>query len=624
MRTFLCTVVVMLALSGAACSGEEQPPVPPQAESELVESEESEASSAAAPDPSNYEGSETVQSEGVDELQPPAQQAASRKEEHQEDEHDQPETSGELPAPLAQALDCDQHPFAAEAARWASLDALRTEEDDAGPADREIEHADDQEYASKLLYEARAAMAAWFSRLETLTLEASLIAHWDQRCISLALSSTIRLDPLAALSVGDYGDWFELWTGLPLPESAEEVQMQDYLYEGRVYSTITGLRGWGGSRWHYPLDYDDGALHQWLAVKPSALASYGKDGDELDCALDDGGIAEGRHEGEEVWVVTCTTTVGNLLPFESYLPDSDAEAQSWLVRITISQDSGAPLVTEYRAVAREHDGRHGWVLRRVELTGWNEPTNLPQPEPLLEGNEFAELEQQLRARAAVPERLLDLAQRWKADPEDARWTLEIHLEKGATDSQQGMRLSESRSAETLERTLFSYEPSGDRGFAIRPGARLLWNRDGLQVSDADVDGEPVWRPSAPDEHGFGSTTLEEVLAERDWVDLGLFSDLLELSEPNVEPPEDGKTNYQVWFTSGVLEPGDTHFERFASLIERGYSELRIGDIEVLRIDLFGMSIELDGGRRRLTSHSVGAEVVTDSGTFGLALRSSLD
>lgn len=626
MRTLLRTVVVLpaLALCLFGCDGEEPAPAA-QADLERVEQEESTASSATARDAPEQSASEMEQSEAVDEPQPLGQQGASQETAQETPEEGQPEPSGDFSAAVAKAPECVAHPLAEEAARLAELGAPSPDEHQEEPADEEIGSAVDRESRVELLAAARESMAGWYSRLETLTLEASLIADWEWRCINLAVSSTIRLDPLAALSVGDYGGWFELRTGLPLAESDQAALMQDYLYEGRVYSTVTGAGGWGGSRWHYPLDYDDGAIHQWLAVEPSELASYGRGGDELDCVLAEGGrIAEDRYEGEAVWVVTCPSAIGSLMPFEGYPPDSDDGVLSQVVRITISKDSGAPLVSEFQAVARERDGRYGWVSRRVALTGWNKAVELPRPEPLLEGGEVEELFQQFRARAAAPERLLILAQRWKAEQEDIPWTLQIHLETEATADKHRTRLSDVRSADTLERTFFSWEPRGDRVFSIRPGSRLRWNREGFQASDADVDGEPAWRPSTPYEHGFGDTTLETLLAERDWVDLGLFSDLLELGESDVTPPDDGRTNYVLWAMSGVMEPGDPRFERFASLIERGFSELRIGDVEVDRIDFFSMAIRLDAGRRQVTSHGVYSEVVTDFGAFSLRFLVVLD
>ncbi|MYB23471.1 MAG: hypothetical protein F4066_05595 [Chloroflexi bacterium] len=501
-------------------------------------------------------------------------------------------------------------------------DEAVTASDDEGA---ESELAEDWEERLVLLAPAQEAMKGWFSRLETLTLEARLVADWEGRCIELAVSSTIRLDPLVALSVGDYSPWFELETGLPLAESDHGVVMQDYLYEGRVYSTLTGLDGWGGSRWHYPLDYDDGAIQQWFGVEPSELASYGGDGDELNCVLADSGeIAEDRHEGEDVWVVTCASTIESLLPFEGDIPDSYDEALSRVLRIVISRESGAPLVSEYYVASRGRESRRNWTSRRIALTSWNEPIELPPPEPLLEGGEFGELLQQFRDRAAAPERLLDLAKRWKAERKGQSWTLEIQLESDASDGEHRTRLRESRSAEAMERTLMEREPDGDGGHVWTTGTRLLWNRDGFQVSEADVDGEPAWRSSMPDEHGFGSTTLEALLAERDWLDLDLFSDLLKLSEPEVTLPDDGETDYLVMVDSGALGPSDANFDQIASMIGRAYSELRIGDIEVLRIESFGMSIRLDAGRRQLTSHGAGGVVATDTGTFGLWFWISLD
>ena len=93
--------------------------------------------------------------------------------------------------------------------------------------------------------------------------------------------------------------------------------------------------------------------------------------------------------------------------------------------------------------------------------------------------------------------MLDLAQRWKAEQDDQPWALEILLETESADDKRIAQLREFRSDEALERTVSSWEPHEDSGSVLRTGARLLWNRDGLQVSDADVDDEPAWRASTP-------------------------------------------------------------------------------------------------------------------------------
>ena len=160
----------------------------------------------------------------------------------------------------------------------------------------------------------------WYSRLETLTLEASVIADSEWRCISLALSPTIRLDPLAALSVGEYGGWFELRTGLPLAESDEvdpdaglplrRPGLQHDHRSRRLGRVPAGTILWTSTT---------GRFDQWLAVEPSELSFLRGDIDELDCALSDaGGIAEARHEGEDVGVVTCESTIESLFPFEGF------------------------------------------------------------------------------------------------------------------------------------------------------------------------------------------------------------------------------------------------------------------------------------------------------------------
>lgn len=521
------------------------------------------------------------------------------------------------------ARDCGVPGLAAEAER-AAAEASSAQADESQAHEVREFSVDDERYA---LFEAASeAMADWYSRLETLTLEARSVGGWNGNCSELALDTTVQVDPLASLSVGDYSPWFRLETGLPLAKSDEAVQMQEYLYDGRVYGTVTGLEGWGASRWHWSHDYDDGALQQWLGVRPSSFASYDLLRDELLCGLVEGGaIVEDEYEGEAVWVVTCEYETVSLLPFDGDFRDSYDEALLREVQITISQESGAPLVSEYDVAFTNRDGEIGWTLRRIVLTSWNEPVELLRPEPLLEGDEFGRLVEEFRERASAPERLLELAQRWKDEQEEHAWTLQIRLETRDTDPEDWWQVSETRSPESIERTAYAADQITDGGgFVHRPGLRLLWNRDGFQVSEADEDGEPVWKPSPPAEHGFGDAPLEEVLAGRVWADLDLFNDLLKLSELEASLPDDGRRDYWLDIGSGVQEPGDPHFKELAALIERAHSGLRIGDIEILRIDSFDMWIRLEAGRQRIEEIGVGAVFETDSGMFTLSFWNGHD
>ncbi len=630
-QTFLGTVVGLLALAllVIGCDGEEAGPAQADTKQEQVAASEAaqeageEAAEAHGPSiPARESANESGRSEEAGEAD---RERPSEQVEAQSD--DAPSVPGGAPI-VVQARACDAHPLAAEAER-ASAVALAVQADDAGgEGESEVIVVDEEQL--ELIEAATEAMAGWFSRLETLTLEASLVADWNGSCTQLALDTTVRIDPLASLSVGDYSPWFQLETGLPLAESDETVQMQDYLYDGRVYSTVTGLDGWGASRWHYPLDYDDGAIHQWFAVEPSEFASYARDGDELHCATyEGGGIAEDEYEGEAVWIVTCHYVIETLLPFDGDTPDSYDEALLQVVRITISQNSGAPLVSEYDAASGNRDGGTNWASRKIVLTSWNEPVDLPRPEPLLGGDEFEQLVEQFRVRAAAPERLLSLVEGQLATQHDMPWASEISLRLDGGNVEEEPWVRVTRTPDTFNRT-FSFAEEANGGYRWDERNRLHWNGDGFWISEQEVDGEPVWTESTPAAHGFGHTSLDELLAERALIDLDLFRKLIDHAEmrgsgPSVDHADvSGRTYYEVWVDSGVLLPGDPLFDRIAALLEAALAKSGYEDQAVLRVESFGMRIWVAVRDLHESTLAGGGAFQTDGGSFGLWISVGFD
>ncbi|MCY3733252.1 MAG: hypothetical protein OXG42_03130, partial [Chloroflexi bacterium] len=463
---------------------------------------------------------------------------------------------------------------------------------------------------------ANEAMDGWISQLETLTLEASVAGGRDDGCSALAVSVAIQLDPLTAWAVGDFSGWFEMFTGFSLAESEQPVFLQQYSLNEKAYSTVTGLDGWTGPLWHWPLDYE-GMIHQYFGIRPSFFAYLGRNRDEFECATYEGGaVAEERYEGEAVWIVTCKTDVDSVMPFLGGYFNDDYELTT--AQVTISQASGAPLLTEYRRVYRDSDGNVSWSSNRVVLTSWNEPIDFPTPEPFVEYAEYEDLIERLKASAARPEQVIDLAQRWLDGQDRIESTVELRLEIDGAEHESHSTMRESRSLGAFERTWIVEEQLSPSSSTWKPARRLFWNRDGFWVSDADVDGEPVWTASTPTANGFGNMTVDELLAERAWIDLALFRDLLDLSETTVVTPGDGRMEYDVQLEIGVMQPGDTHFDRVAALIKSALSELEYGDVAVLRIDSFVFGVWLNhSGRVGPLAQVVEAEFLSDSGTIKL-------
>ena len=529
-----------------------------------------------------------------------------------------PETSKGAPV-VKRVQDCDAHILAADSALGAVAD--RTAQfGGANPVEQSQVEQEAREEQVRLIDAAGKAMFHWFSELESMTLEASSAVLRDGGCTQIALTVAIRVDQLAAWSVGDFSPWFERYTGLPPTESDQPLVMQQFLTARRVSSTVTGLDGWGGRYWYWPLDFDEGIVHQYFGIRPSALAAYSRDQDELDCAASEGGdILEDVRHGEAVWVVTCEVEVGELMPLSWGQPDDDLVQN--VLRITIDQASGAPLVTEYLRAWRDRDGVLQRSSARIVLTGWNETIDFPVPEPLVEDAEYAKLLERLTASAARPERLLELAERRLAGQDDIAWSMDIWPDVRGAGTQDRAKVRDTRLPDAFERTVLIPERANG-GYIWNPRVRLFWSRDGFWVSESELDGEPVWTPSNPAGHGFDGTTLDELISERPPFDLALFRDLFDRYEADVRLPEPGETDYFVAIVIEDLRPADPDFDRIATLLESALAGTGRGDVAVSHIDLFAIGFELNVGHERWTLQRSGSEFQTDGGAFILFIRVS--
>lgn len=618
-QTFLGRVVGLLALAllVIGCDGEDAGPAQADTKQQQVaaseavqEAAEQQAQSTAVEGPA----SEVGRSDEVERGQ-------SEKDGHQPSANvGEQSVSGTLRGEdgalvITEALDCESAGSVVEG----ELAAARkpNEQSDEHRADEAAELEDEEQGEKLVLVEAvNEAMDAWISQLETLTLEASMAGGVSNRCVELAVNVAIQLDPLTAWAVGDFSGLFEIHTGLSLAESERPILMQQYSLEEQAYSTVTGMDGWTGPLWHWPHDYE-GMIHQYFGIRPSFFTHLGRHRDELECATYDGGtIAEDRYEGGAVWVVTCATDVDSVMPFLGGYFNDDYDLT--MAQVTISQSSGAPLLTEYRRVSRNSDGELSWSSVKVALTSWNEQIDFPTPEPFVEYAEYEDLIERLKASAARPEQVIDLAQRWLDGQDRIESTVELRLEIDGGEHESHSTMRESRSLGALERTWMVEEQLSANSTTWKPGRRLFWNRDGFWVSDADVDGEPVWTASTPAANGFGDMTVDELLAERAWIDLALFRGLLDLSETIVVTPGDGWMEYDVQIQIGVLEAGDTHFDRVAALIKSALSELEYGDLSVRRIDSFVIDVWLNhSGRVGPLAQITETEFLSDAGTIKL-------
>lgn len=611
-----CIVVGLLsvALLAFGCGGEDASQAPPQAEveqpSERLEQALGEAADEAAEqqEPSETAGS-VGRSAGVEggqresEAERPSSTAA-QSEDDAEPDHSSPEAPSStvegaidlragVPA-AAHVSDCISDDIVAEAERVAARDQSGQAEKAEASESTELDD-DEWDQRLELIDAASEAMDGWFADLETLTLEAAWGALWDGTCLRLASRVGIQVNPLASWSVGDFSYRFEQIAGLPLGDTEQPVLMQQLHTRDGAYSTVTGLGGWTGPLWYWPLDYDS-MIHQFFGIRPSLLGPLERDQVELDCAAYDGGaIVEDRFEGEAVWVVTCPTSPDSMMPFSGgYLED---ELVLTVAEVTISQASGAPLLTEHRRAHRNRDGVLNWVSIRIALTGWDEPIAFPTPKPHVDVSQYAELIERLRTDAATPERLLLLLERRLATQHDMPWGSEISLRVDGGNAAEEPWVRVTRTPYALNRTV-SFAEKVNGGYVWNTRNRLHWNDDGFWISEREVDGEPVWTRSTPAAHGFGDTSLDEVLAERALIDLDLFRELLHHAEiegrsPSVEHADvSGRTYYEVRVESDVLGPRDPLFGRIAALLEAALHESGYDDVAVLRVETFDLGIWL--------------------------------
>ena len=560
---------------------------------------------------------------GGDEEQPQAQQAQQRRAQAQR----QQETTAARP----QSAQTDQ---STQGQTQDEQAVAETQQDAAAPQD------DAARFEDPLLDEAFAAFTAWSEGLESIVLEVE--ADFNLAGLAAQISATVsaEFEPLTILTTLDASQLLSMFGD---GEEGEADGQDDLLLmailmtEDAVYLTMPAAEGWVDltSEAEGVLD----GLTGMLGGDPDQLADPAQLGLAFGCVDAVGGSAAvGSHNGESAWVIDCDIDVDALNAAaaralrEQGIEVANGGIEAMQLRLTIGQESGAPLLIETQTSLRDafglsddaendQDDARFYINTVTHLRSWNEPIDFPTPEPLVEGSlmdAFAASADDgsdgfSSSRPEPPplldaEELLDLTSQWVADAD------EMHLQFVA----QAVIDGESRLAATTVRSSIS-QGAFETAVNIDDGStfRLLWNRDGIWVSDSEENGQPIWTPSNPALLGFAGKTVDEFLAEPDRLDLEPLRTLLGLSWvtrtiEGTRPPV-----YELVIESGYAVPGDPNFDQIVETLKADTAELLAENVAVEQIDHFSVVTTLMGDDGALVSQVTTAEFVTNAGRVEL-------
>ena len=582
MRVMLLLAAVLAALAFvlSGCSGDEEQQQTQQSQQRQAQAEQQQDATSARPQP--------AQSEQSTPTQPEVEQAAA-------------EPQQEEPAP----------------------------QDDAAVR-----------FDDPLLEEAYAAFTAWSEGLESIVLDVE--ADFNLAGLAAQLSATVSAEfqPLTILTTLDATELLGMFGDSGAGEADGEdvaLLMAILMTEDAVYLTMPMAGGW--------IDLTSEAegvlegLTGMLGGDPAELADPAQLGLAFGCIETVGGLVRvGSHEGESAWIIECEIDVETVNDAaatalrEQGIEVVDAGIEAMHLRLTISQETGAPLLIETEMTLADAFGfaddedddqtAPGFYINTVtHLTSWNEPIDFPTPEPLVDGS-------MVDAFAASPDdgadgyssgqsdppplldagQLLDLASRWAAGID------EFHLQFVATATIDG----ESRLAATISRGSLT-QGAFETAVNIDDGStyRLLWNRDGIWVSDSEENGAPIWTPSSPALLGFAGKTVDDFLGEPDRFDLEPLHALLGLAWVTRTTEGDRPPVYELVIESGYLVPGDPHFAQIVEMLKADTAELLAENVSVEQIDHFSLTINLMGDDGELVSQVTTAEFITNAGRVEL-------
>ena len=253
---------------------------------------------------------------------------------------------------------------------------------------------------------------------------------------------------------------------------------------------------------------------------------------------------------------------------------------------------------------------------------WNQPVDIPTPEPLvdeetirqsvsalfdaLEGISGALPKEEERAPPLTAAELLERAENWANQVEEFEvwFQIQTEVEWQYRSRYAGVMVRASRPQGALEIWTCDY---GEWN------SRLLWNRDGIWVSEPVVDGAPVWTASDPRRHGFWSGRVEDQIRLAERLDIETSKELLSIVTLVSANPDDRPGAYFMRMSRNDVVPGDAHFSALANAIVAAAGDLLSSPGEIEEIHSFLRDITFDGEQGEVAEQYTRARFRTSRG-----------
>ena len=515
---------------------------------------------------------------------------------------------------------------------------------------QDAEDAATTAFSDPLLAEAAAALEAWIADLETMVVDATIVFSLFGVDARMAATGVYQAEPLGILTTLDASALFGVFQELSDSEAeqaGESLTLQILLLGEDTYMSMTGLPGW--------VDLSDPVAAGFAVFgglpggDPATLADPAGLKQTLWCVETVGGdVSVAEHEGEEVWLVDCEIDVVGLTGAamqslqEQGIELFDAGVEVMRLRIAISRSSGAPLWIESEATLadpfafngteddNQQESASSYVTSLTTLRSWNEPVELPTPEPLIDASLLDGFlgEDAPSDSASDPgsdatfasgelleaDELLVLATEWANTVDELQMQFEA----------QAVIDGESRLASTVVRGsrvqgIFETEVEIDEASTFR----LHWNRDGIWISAEEAEGEFVWEPSDPALLGFAGVTVDDFLANPDRINLAPYAELLDLSWLTRTVEGSGPAVYELVIESGPRLPGDDFFDQIVELLKAETAELLAESVIVESFDHYSTIITIYGDNGEVVSQVTTAEFQTNAGRVELVASLNL-
>ncbi|MCY3569234.1 MAG: hypothetical protein OXH38_11435, partial [Chloroflexi bacterium] len=473
----------------------------------------------------------------------------------------------------------------------AQSSAAETAEDEQ-PTAHDAEEAAASGFSDPLLAEAAAALEAWIADLETMVVDATIDFSFFGLDSQMTATAVYRAEPRGILTTLDAAALFGAFQALSDPEgelAVESLTLQLLLLGDDAYMSMTDLPGW--------VDLSDGAAAGFADFSgfpggdPAALADPAGLTQTLWCVETVGGdVSLAEHEGEEIWLVDCEIDVVSLTGAamqslqEQGIELSDAGVESMRLRAAISRSSGAPLRIESEATLADPFALSGGgdddqqessvshVTSVTTLRSWNEPVEIPTPEPLIDASLLDGFFSEDTPSDSVSDpgseatfgssellkadELLELATEWLNTVDELELQIEAQALAAGESRTASTRITSSRSRSAYEVTTIL-----DQSHVFG----LLWNRDGIWAGEGRAD-DFSYQPSTPELQGFAGLTVDEFLAQPNPQDFGSYASVLDLSWLTRTIEGGGPPIYEIVIESGPRLPGDDYFNELVELI----------------------------------------------------------